>query len=121
MTKEERAELRAECDRYASQPGFVGMAVERKVLLALLDALDSAEAERVDEWKPFFFGESTPIREGQTYLFTGPDMEGGWFQFSDAIVWDEETPAQWRDGSHGLSFEDVSHYRNPPAPPEKKP
>lgn len=45
MTKEKLAELRTACDMYAGQPGFVGIAVDRKDLLSLLDALEAKEAD----------------------------------------------------------------------------
>jgi len=69
-------------------------------------------------WKPFFFGDSTPIREGQSYLFAAGSATAGWSYFHDALVWDAETYAQWREGDHGFATEDVKFYWELPAPPE---
>jgi len=87
------------------------------VILQLLDELTELRAAR--QWKPFWFDDSTPIREGETYLFGVVLIGCELSVFQDAIVWDEETVAEWREGGHGWRIEDVTHYAPAvPEPPE---
>ena len=95
-------------------------AVPTVILRALLQEIRESRArEAQGGWKPFWFDDdSTPIREGQSYLFATGSPESGWSYFHDALVWDEESYAQWRDGDHGFATEDVKFYWELPAPKE---
>ncbi len=71
------------------------------------------------EWKPLLSGEILRVDEGRAYLFAVDLSDGGWEYFSDSIGWDadEESVPAWRDGGHGWSIEDVTHFAPLPPPP----
>jgi hypothetical protein len=81
-------------------------------------ALERAAAEaEARAWKPFYFDDATPVREGQFCVFMAQGIGGDCAVFADSIVWDAETDAQWNDGSHGFDISDATHFMPLPAPP----
>lgn len=71
-------------------------------------------------WKPVLDSGLTAVDEGKTYLFA-VETNDGWEYFTDAIIWDAETDADWSSGSHGWSLADDIWFTEMPKPPEKMP
>jgi hypothetical protein len=97
-----------------------GVVIRRAALAALLaEVRASREREASGGWKPFYFDDATPVREGQACLF-GIQGKDGFAAFVDSIIWDAETPADWNDGGHGWDIDDVTHFMPLPSPPAVK-
>ncbi len=70
------------------------------------------------DWKKLHKDGKLTCEEGEEYLFAAPmtyQYSNGttrtmWTFHVDAIVWDSETRPSWRDGDHGLEFEDFTHF-----------
>lgn len=89
-------------------------ACTESVILQLIAEL--TELRAASRMKPFWFDDSSPIGEGQSYLFA-VQTDGETCYFVDAIVWDAETPAEWSNGEHGWTIDDVTYYSPLPAAP----
>ena len=62
------------------------------------------------EWKRLWVDGELQCAEGRPYVFAIQLMGGLWDYFVDAVVWDSENPAEWRNAESGWNLEDVTHF-----------
>lgn len=89
--------------------------------LAVVDAEQRGRSE-AEGWVALLDSDNLlTVNEGESYWFAVQVSTNGnpphWEYFSDAIVWDSETEADWSDGAHGWGIDDVHWYRPLPPPP----